>query len=124
MLPFDQMCRDFDQRLQEPWHDQHVSLYLTASYVAFRGPLMVRRPESFLNYVATALQMAEQQNQLVIIDERERQKAEHDAKIRAAVDRAVKNNTVEVYYQPLYGRRSSASSARRRFPASSTPSSA
>lgn len=103
VLPFDQMCRDFDQRLQEPWHDQHVSLYLTASYVAFRGPLMVRRPESFLNYVATALQMAEQQNQLVIIDERERQKAEHDAKIRAAVDRAVKNNTVEVYYQPLYG---------------------
>lgn len=103
VLPVTTMCRDFDRRLQEPWHDIHVSLYLTASYVAFCGPLQVERPDIFLNYVATALRRAEEENQLVIIDEQERQRADHDAKIRAAVDWAITNNTVEVYYQPLYG---------------------
>ncbi|WP_337802039.1 hypothetical protein, partial [Mitsuokella jalaludinii] len=55
--------------MQAPWIDTHAHLYLTASYAMFRGHLHQEEVEQFFDYTAMALQRAEQQHDLVIMEQ-------------------------------------------------------
>lgn len=89
--------------MQAPWIDTHAHLYLTASYAMFRGHLHQEEVEQFFDYTAMALQRAEQQHDVVIMEQSLFQQARLKTKVRQAVDRAIENRTVQIYLQPLYG---------------------
>ena len=100
---FSRIHDQIEARMQAPWIDTHAHLYLTASYAMFSGHLQQEEVEQFFDYTAMALQRAEQQHDVVIMEQSLFQQARLKTKVRQAVDRAIENHTVQIYLQPLYG---------------------
>lgn len=99
-----QIHAQINARMQAPWIDTHAHLYLTASYAVFRGQLLRRKDvNQFFDYVSMALHRAEQQHDVVVMEQSLFDQARMNTQVRKAIDRAIENNTVEIYFQPLYG---------------------
>ena len=102
--PFTKVHEEVNARMQAPWVDKHAHLYLTASYAMFQGQLKRRKDiELFFDYTATALHRAEEQHDVIVMEQSLFDQARMNARVRLAVDRAIENNAVEIYFQPLYG---------------------
>lgn len=101
---FTKVHEEVNARMQAPWVDKHAHLYLTASYAMFQGQLKRRKDiELFFDYTATALHRAEEQHDVIVMEQSLFDQARMNARVRLAVDRAIENNAVEIYFQPLYG---------------------
>ena len=102
--PFTKVHEEVNARMQAPWVDKHAHLYLTASYAMFQGQLKRRKDiELFFDYTATALHRAEEQHDVIVMEQSLFDQARMNARVRLAVDRAIETNAVEIYFQPLYG---------------------
>ena len=102
--PFTKVHEEVNARMQAPWVDKHAHLHLTASYAMFQGQLKRRKDiELFFDYTATALHRAEEQHDVIVMEQSLFDQARMNARVRLAVDRAIENNAVEIYFQPLYG---------------------
>lgn len=103
-LNFPRIQEDIETRMLLPWYGPHLRIYLTSSYATFRGSLP---PETsarhFLDYIAAALQQAERHHESVPMNARLFADTERATQVRQAVDRAIEQDTVEIYLQPLYG---------------------
>ena len=101
---FTKVHEEVNARMQAPWVDKHAHLYLTASYAMFQGQLKRRKDiEQFFDYAATALHRAEEQHDVIVMEQSLFDQARMNARVRLAVDRAIETNAVEIYFQPLYG---------------------
>lgn len=102
--PFTKVHEEVNARMQAPWVDKQAHLYLTASYAMFQGQLKRRKDiELFFDYTATALHRAEEQHDVIVMEQSLFDQARMNARVRLAVDRAIETNAVEIYFQPLYG---------------------
>lgn len=101
---FSDVRAQISARMQAPWVDTHAHLYLTVSYAMFYGQLQrYEDVEHFFDYTAMALHRAETQHDIIVMEQSLFDQARMNAKVRRAVDRAIENNAVEIYFQPLYG---------------------
>lgn len=102
--PFSQVHEEINARMQAPWGDKHAHLYLTASYAMFQGQLKRREGiDLFFDYTATALHRAEEQHDVIVMEQSLFDQARLNTTVWRAVDRAIETNAVEIYFQPLYG---------------------
>lgn len=97
---FSDVRAQISARMQAPWVDTHAPLYLTASYAMFQGQLKRREGiDLFFDYSATALHRAEEQHDVIVME----QSLFDQARLNTTVWRAIETNAVEIYFQPLYG---------------------
>lgn len=96
-------CNGIDARMRRPWQASHVNIYMNVHYAAFQGCLDIHMLERFIDYTAASLNRAEQDNEIVQMNANVFQQLENDARIRLAVDRAIEKNSVQIYFQPLFG---------------------
>lgn len=102
--PFTKVHEEVNARMQAPWVDKHAHLYLTASYAMFQGQLKRRKDiELFFDYTATALHRAEEQHDVIVMEQSLFDQARLNTTVWRAIDRAIETNAVEIYFQPLYG---------------------
>lgn len=103
-MNFRRIREELDQRMLSPWHGPHLHLYLTSSYATFRGSLPPQTSaRHFLDYTAAALQQAERHHEVVSMHAELFAAADRATSIRQAVDRAIEQDTIQIYLQPLYG---------------------
>nr|WP_304100720.1 EAL domain-containing protein [Mitsuokella multacida] len=102
--PFTKVHEEVNARMQAPWVDKHAHLYLTASYAMFQGQLKRREGiDLFFDYTATALHRAEEQHDVIVMEQSLFDQARLNTTVWRAIDRAIETNAVEIYFQPLYG---------------------
>lgn len=102
-LDFRQVCHEINERMKLPWHASHVNIYLNVHYAVYRG-----RPEPgilphMLDYTASSLRRAEQTNEVVHMGTECFQRMEYEREVRQAIDRAIRDDSIEIYFQPLWG---------------------
>lgn len=103
-MNFPRIQEELEKRMLSPWHGPHLYLYLTSSYATFRGTLPPNTSaHHFLDYIAAALQQAENHHEVIAMNAKLFDAAERATGIRQAVDRAIEQDTVQIYLQPLYG---------------------
>ena len=87
--PFTKVHEEVNARMQAPWVDKHAHLYLTASYAMFQGQLKRRKDiELFFDYTATALHRAEEQHDVIVMEQSLFDQARLSTTVWRAVGRA------------------------------------
>ena len=102
-IDFYQVCKEMDERMKLPWKARHVNIYLNVHYAAFRGQPEPRILMHMLDYAASALRTAEQKNEFIRMVTSCFQRMDYERQVRQAIDRAIRDNSIEIYFQPLFG---------------------
>ena len=95
--------KEISKRFSEPWTlEDETKIFLDIGFVKFSNNMQVDNADKFLLLLQTAMASVEKiDSNTVIITEETMKATDRNTEIKRAVERAVENNDVELYLQPL-----------------------